>query len=72
MAVAMILSPADLFSVNLIGPENPNTIAANIALRFPEAQGLDVNRLLATGLVLFAVTLVVNLVARRIASGGAA
>ena len=70
MAVAMILSPADVYSVNLIGSENPNTIAANIALRFPDSSGLEVNRLIATGLVLFIITFAVNGVARKIARAG--
>jgi len=70
MAVAMILSPADIFSVNLISSQNPNTIAANIALRFPDSSGLEVNRLIGTGLVLFLITFVVNSVARRIARAG--
>lgn len=66
MAVALVLSPADVISPNMISSENPNTIAANIALKFPESSGLEVNRLVATGLVLFVVTLAVNLFARRI------
>ena len=70
MAVAMILSPADLFSLNLISAENPNTIAANIALRFPDSSGLEVNRLIATGLVLFLITFVVNSLARKVANAG--
>ena len=70
MAVAMILSPADVYSVNLISSENSNTIAANIALRFPDSSGVEVNRLIATGLVLFLITFVVNGVARKIARAG--
>jgi phosphate transport system permease protein len=70
MAVAVILSPADVYSINLISNQNSNTIAANIALKFPESSGLEVNRLVATGLVLFAITFVVNAVARRIARAG--
>ncbi|MEY2959510.1 MAG: hypothetical protein RLZZ01_2078 [Actinomycetota bacterium] len=70
MAVAVILSPADLYSINLISNQNPNTIAANIALKFPESSGLEVNRLIATGLVLFLITFVVNALARRIANAG--
>ena len=46
--------------------ENPSTIAANIALSFPEAYGLGVNQLIATGLVLFVITLAVNMIARAI------
>ena len=60
MAVAIILSPADLITVNVISNQNPNTIASNIALKFPESSGLEVNRLIATGLVLFVVTFLVN------------
>lgn len=70
MAVAVILSPADIYSLNLISNQNSNTIAANIALKFPESSGLEVNRLIATGLVLFVITFVVNIVARRIANAG--
>ncbi len=70
MAVAIILSPADLITFNIISNQNPNTIAANIALKFPESHGLEVNRLIATGLVLFAVTFAVNAFARRIANAG--
>jgi len=70
MAVAVILSPADVYSLNLISNQNSNTIAANIALKFPESSGLEVNRLIATGLVLFAITFAVNAVARRIARAG--
>jgi phosphate transport system permease protein len=70
MAVAIILAPARVYSVNLISNQNPNTIAANIALQFPEADGLEVNRLVATGLVLFVITFVVNALARRVANSG--
>lgn len=70
MAVAIILSPADIITVNVISNQNPNTIASNIALKFPESSGVEVNRLIATGLVLFFVTFVVNSLARRIANTG--
>jgi phosphate transport system permease protein len=66
MAVAMVLSPAIVVNFFLLHAQNPNTIAANIALQFPEASGLSVNALLATGLVLFVVTLLVNILARYI------
>ena len=66
MAVALVLSPADVITFNTIGVENPNTIAANIALKFPESSGIEINRLIATGLVLFVITFAVNFVARRI------
>lgn len=72
MAVAMVLSPAALISFALVTTQNPNTIAANIALNFPEAFGLRINTLIATGLVLFAITLVVNMGARWVISRRAA
>ncbi len=66
MAVAMVLSASGVISFNLISSTNPSTIAANIALSFPEAYGVNVNVLIATGLMLFAITLVVNTFARFI------
>jgi phosphate transport system permease protein len=53
-------------TVNLISSSNPSTIAANIALQFPESSGLAVNVLIASGLVLFVITLLVNALARYI------
>ena len=64
MAVAMVLSPSVIISFALLQSQNPTTIAANIALNFPEAHGIGVNVLIATGLVLFAITLIVNSLAR--------
>ncbi len=66
MAVTIILSVSGIVTFNLISQANPSTIAANIALDFPESSGLAVNTLIASGLVLFAITLVTNLVARAI------
>jgi phosphate transport system permease protein len=66
MAVTIILSVSGAVTFNLIGSGNPSTIAANIALDFPESSGIDVNALIASGLVLFAITLVVNMAARYI------
>ena len=66
MAVAMILSPSPDVIFKLLTSQNPTTIAANIALNFPEAHGVGVNILLATGLVLFIITLAVNMLARYI------
>ncbi|PIF02648.1 MAG: phosphate ABC transporter permease subunit PstC [Propionibacterium sp.] len=66
MAVAMVLSPAAIISFQVLTYENPNTIASNIALAFPEAYELGVNQLIATGLVLFIITLIVNVAARLI------
>ena len=68
MAVAIVLSASGTVTVNLISSTNPGTIAANIALEFPESTGLEVNALIASGLVLFAITLAVNSLARLIVS----
>jgi phosphate transport system permease protein len=68
MAVAMVLSASGGVTFALFTPDNPNTIAANIALSFPEAYGLNVNVLIATGLILFIVTFAVNALARYIVS----
>ena len=66
MAVALVLSVSNVVSFNLISSVNPNTIAANIALQFPESSGVAVNVLIATGLVLFVITFLVNFAARAI------
>ncbi|NRD08394.1 phosphate ABC transporter permease subunit PstC [Rathayibacter agropyri] len=66
LAVAMVLSPATVVSFLLLTSQNSNTIAANIALQFPEASGVGVNVLVASGLILFVITLVVNSFARFI------
>jgi phosphate transport system permease protein len=66
MAVAMVLSPQVLISFALLQSTNPTTIAANIALNFPEAHGVGVNVLIATGLILFVITFAVNFIARAI------
>jgi phosphate transport system permease protein len=68
MAVALILSVSGGVTLNLISSGNPSTIAANIALNFPESSGLAINLLIATGLVLFGITLLVNAAARLIIS----
>jgi phosphate transport system permease protein len=66
MAVAMVLSPSVIISFALLQSQNPTTIAANIALNFPEAHDLGVNVLIATGLILFLITLLVNSLARMV------
>ena len=68
MAVAMVLSATGAVTFQLLTSVNPSTIAANIALSFPEAYGLNVNVLIATGLILFVVTFAVNALARWIVS----
>lgn len=64
MAVAMVLSPSVVISFFLLTSTNPTTIPANIALNFPEAHGIGVSVLIATGLILFAITFAVNAAAR--------
>ncbi|MCC3289446.1 MULTISPECIES: phosphate ABC transporter permease subunit PstC [unclassified Arthrobacter] len=66
MAVALVLSSGGLIA-SLIRPGN-QTIAAEIALNFPEAFGLRLSELIAAGLVLFLITLAVNIIARWIIS----
>jgi phosphate transport system permease protein len=68
LAVAMVLSPAVVVSFLVLTTQNPTTIAANIALQFPDSYGISVNVLIATGLVLFVITFVVNFLARAIVS----
>jgi phosphate transport system permease protein len=68
MAVTMVLSGGREISLALLTSQNPNTIAATIALNFPEAFGLKTSQLIAAGLVLFVITLAVNSLARWIVS----
>lgn len=70
MAVTIVLSVSGGITFNLISSGNPGTIAATIALDFPESTGVDVNALIAAGLVLFAITLVVNVTARAVIKRG--
>ncbi|MFI7579670.1 phosphate ABC transporter permease subunit PstC [Kocuria sp. M1N1S27] len=64
MAVALVLSGGPL-TASLVQSGN-QTIAAEIALNFPEAYGLRLSELIAAGLILFLITLIVNMVARAI------
>jgi phosphate transport system permease protein len=66
MAIALVLSVSGGITFNLISSGNPSTIAANIALEFPESSGVDVNALIASGLALFVITFAVNVLARWI------
>ena len=66
IAVALVLSPAYLISFAILEPAKGNTIAANIALGFGEATQTGRGALIASGLVLFAITLVVNVIARAV------
>lgn len=72
MAVLMILAPGLTYSFALLMAGRQQTIAANIALQFPEAGPLGVSALVATGLALFVITLAVNMTARWVVSRRAA
>lgn len=64
MAVAMVLSGGGGVSLNLITSSNPTSIAANIASQYKETTPAKVSVLIASGLVLFLVTFLVNFAAR--------
>jgi phosphate transport system permease protein len=63
IAVALVLAPSFVINWHILQPGN-NTIAANIATKFGEAGSLGREALIASGLVLFAITLVANMGAR--------
>jgi phosphate transport system permease protein len=71
MAVAMVLATTPLTTLNVIATASPPTIAANIALNYKEATPERQSLLIATGLVLFVVTFMVNFAARWIAGRNA-
>jgi phosphate transport system permease protein len=68
MAVALVLSGSGVITFALLTSTNPNTIAANIALQFPESSGTYTSLLIATGLVLFGITMAINMMARWVIS----
>ncbi|MGP4012566.1 phosphate ABC transporter permease subunit PstC [Streptomyces sp. 4N124] len=65
MAVATVLSPDFLIHGSLLDPGG-GTFAQNIAAKFPEADEFGQDALIASGLVLFVITLLVNGAARMI------
>ncbi|MEV5887528.1 phosphate ABC transporter permease subunit PstC [Streptomyces sp. NPDC052020] len=65
MAVAMVLSPTLDISASLLDPGG-GTFAQNIASKFNEATPMGRDALIASGLVLFVITLLVNGAARMI------
>ncbi len=65
IAVALILSALNVVNWHVTEPGG-NTFAANIALGWNEAGPIGLSALIASGLVLFVLTLVVNVVARSI------
>jgi phosphate transport system permease protein len=67
MAIALIVSPSLIFSLKLFtDSQNPQTIAANLALNFPESDQLQRQALIGTGLMLFVISLAVNFLARAV------
>lgn len=64
MAATMIIGNSNNMNISIFAPAN--TIASLMANQFPEASGLQVSSLMYAGLVLFALTLLVNIVAERI------
>jgi phosphate transport system permease protein len=62
VAVTLIISPSFDHSIHIL-QSGANSIAALIALRFGEANGLALSALMAAGLALFTVTLIVNVAA---------
>ena len=67
IAVALVLSANYEVTIHILQPGG-NTFAANIANRFGEAGKVGVGALIASGLVLFVITLIVNFGARYIVS----
>ncbi|MER7170899.1 phosphate ABC transporter permease subunit PstC [Streptomyces mesophilus] len=65
MAVATVLSPSFLINTSILDPGG-GTFAQNIASKFSEATEQGRDALIASGLVLFVITLVVNGAARAI------
>jgi phosphate transport system permease protein len=70
IAVALVLSASFTINLHLVEPGG-NTIAANIATKVNEAGVLGRQALIASGLVLFAITLVVNVAARMVVARSA-
>ena len=67
IAVALVLAASYTVNIHILEPGG-NTIAANIATKFGEAGLPGRQALIASGLVLFAITLVVNGLARAVVS----
>jgi phosphate transport system permease protein len=65
IAVALVIGNVSAINGHILVPGG-NTIAANIANQFGEADPLGRSALIASGLVLFVLTLAVNLIARYV------
>lgn len=64
MAVTMLIGNSNNISLSLFAPGN--TIASLLANQFAEASGLQISALMYAGLILFALTLLVNMAAQWI------
>jgi len=64
MALAMLVGNSNTFGVSLFAPGT--TLAALLALNFPEAKGVEAEALMYAALVLLAITLVVNVLGTAI------
>jgi phosphate transport system permease protein len=64
MALAMLIGNSNQISLSLFSPAN--TLAALLALNFPEAGPREVQVLMYAALVLLTITLVVNLIGETI------
>ena len=65
IAVALVLAATFDINIHILRPGG-NTIAANIATKFGEAGAVGRSALIASGLVLFAITLAATMAARRV------
>lgn len=70
MAILMILSAGKSYSFHILETGKHQTIAANIAAHFGESVGVDLSRLIFTGLVLFVITFAINALARAVVARG--
>lgn len=64
MAVTMLIGNSNSLNISILAPAN--TIASLIANQFSEASGLQISALMYAGLLLFGMTLVVNILAELI------
>lgn len=64
MAVTLLIGNANNLNFSILAPSN--TIASLLANQFAEASGMQVSALMYAGLLLFAMTLVVNMIAEFI------
>jgi ABC-type phosphate transport system permease subunit len=66
MIVVLVLSPANILTVKIMGPGGLGSIAKQITEDFETGDTVTKSALILAGLVLFMATLAVNFVARMI------